>query len=119
MTDAIDPRLNPYLDALLAHAETALWPERRLALESFYRGIAGSAPADLEALIAATGIAVPEGAEPAVWVFRVVVTAYLKRLGEAAVTNPDQAVVFGWSLDERHRHLGAAWFAAHPEHREE
>jgi hypothetical protein len=100
---------------LIEHACTALWPERRTALASFRRGVASSDPKDLDAFVKAVGLSVPAGADAVEAVFRVVLTAYLDRLAETEVSNPDQAYLYGQSLNEAHVDLAAAWFARHPD----
>ena len=114
--DELEPVLRDYVDRLLAHAETALWPERREALASFWRGIAQCEADDHEALATALGIELPEDADAAEIIFRLVLTAYIERLGASEVTNPDQAVLYGLSLEDAHAELAESWFAAHPEH---
>ena len=47
-----------------------------------------------------------------------VLTAYIVRLGATEVTNPDQAKIYGASLDTRHIDLAEDWLANHPEHRD-
>ena len=49
-------------------------------------------------------------------VFRLVLTAYLERLDETEVTNPDQALTYSLSLDGGHVELAERWLEAHPEH---
>jgi hypothetical protein len=102
--------------ALIQHARTALWPERRAALASFRRGVASSDPKDLGAFVKAVGPGVPAGADAAEAVFRAVLTAYLDRLAETEVSNPDQAYLYSQSLDEAHVDLAAAWLAQPPEY---
>lgn len=115
--DNLAPRFRAYVDALLEHAQTALWPERRAALESFYRGIARSPEDDLRAAAEALG---PDDQSDdqsdnqsdddiADLIFRRVLTAYLSRLDESAITNPDQAQVYRLSLDPDHLALAERW----------
>jgi len=115
--DDLDPTLRRYVDDLVGHAATALWPERRAALASFWQGIAKCARGDQEAALKSLGIEPPAGIDPAEIVFRVVLTAYLERLGEDDITNADQADLYRLSLDESHATLAAQWDAAHPETR--
>ena len=107
--ETLPPQLRAYVDALLEHARTALWPERRAALESFYRGIARSAAADLEAAAAVLNLDPQSGEGPGELIFRRVLTAYLSRLGESEVTNPDQAEIYRLSLDPEHVALADRW----------
>lgn len=113
--DSLDPRIKTYVDTLLEHAHTALWPERRAALESFYRGIAKADPQELRATAAALDLAPADEAETARMVFQRVLTAYLSRLGVAEVTNPDQAYLYALSLDEEHVEQARHWIAANPD----
>lgn len=107
--DSLAPPFRAYVDTLLAHARTALWPERRAALESFYRGIAKSSPDDLKAAAEALGFDPRSGGEIADLIFQRVLTAYISGLGETEVTNPDQATVYLLSLDPDHRELAERW----------
>lgn len=116
MYESLHPHVRAYVDALIHHARTALWPERHAALASFRRGVAGSDPKDLDAFVKAVGLDVPAGADAAEAVFRAVLTAYLDRLAETEVSNPDQAYLYSQSLDEAHVDLAAAWLAQHPEY---
>jgi hypothetical protein len=106
------PHFRAYVDALLEHARTALWPERRAALESFYRGIAQCRPDDLRAASEALGLERQFGDVTADLIFRRVLTAYLCRLDETDVTNPDQAQVYQLSLDPDHLKLAERWMRA-------
>lgn len=115
--DELDPAMKATVEALLDHARSALWPERRAAVASLWRGIAKSAPADQEAVLRALGIAPAAGEEAGAVVLRIIVTAYLERLDEGPVTNPDQAFLYGLSLAEDHGRQAEEWLAAHPEHR--
>ncbi len=130
--DQLQPHFRDYIDALLQHAQTALWPERRDALGHFCRGISGCSTEDLDAAIYALGGAVEllqieeraPGALEAptddekIWiVFSTVLTAYLERLGETEITNPAQAELFSLSFDDEHQALAERWYAAHPEKR--
>lgn len=107
--ESLPPRFRAYVDALLEHAQTALWPERRAALESFYRGIARSSEADLEAAAAVLNLDPQSGEGPGERIFRHVLTAYLSRLGDRDVTNPDQAEIYRLSLDPGHADLAERW----------
>ena len=106
------PPFRAYVDALLGHARTALWPERRAALESFYRGICRSRPDDLRAAAEVLGLEQQSCDVMADQIFRRVLTAYLCRLGETDVTNPDQAQVYRLSLDPDHQARAARWMRA-------
>ena len=107
--DNLAPRFRAYVDALLEHAQTALWPERRAALESFNRGIARSPEDDLRAAAEALGLDDQSDDDIADLIFRRVLTAYLSRLDESAITNPDQAQVYRLSLDPDHLALAERW----------
>ncbi len=107
--------LSGYVETLVEHARAALWPERRAALEAVRRGIAKCTPGEHEAAVRALGLDLPKGLAPAEAVFRVVLTAYLARLGESEITNHDQALLYGLSLDQVHADLAAKWFGAHPD----
>ena len=113
--DSLAPQFRAYVDALLAHARTALWPERRAALESFYRGIARSAEEDLQIAGEALGLQSGPGEDLAELVFRRVLTAYLSCLDETAITNQDQAQLYLLSLDPDHAARAERWFAARAE----
>ena len=117
MYEELDPTLRDYADRLLEHAAAALWPERREALESFWRGMSRCSQDQHETAIAALGLELAEDADPAEVVFRLVLTAYLERLDEDEVTNPDQALIYSLSLAESHARLAEDWLADHPEHR--
>lgn len=110
--DSLAPQFRAYVDALLAHAETALWPERRAALESFYRGIARSTQEDLQAAGEALGLETGPGEDLAELVFRRVLTAYLSRLDETDITNRDQAQLYLLSLDPDLAARAERWLAA-------
>ena len=71
-----------------------------------------------EAAVRALGLDLPDDLAPAEAVFRVVLTAYLARLGESEITNHDQALLYGLSLDQIHVDLAAKWFETHPEYRD-
>lgn len=116
MYDQLDPRIRDYVDSLIAHAKSALWPERRAALASFRRGIARSAPGDLDALLSVLAFEPASGEDAADLAFRAVVTAYIERLEEADITNPDQALVYSQSLDAAHVALAGRWLDSHPGH---
>ena len=116
--DRLPPNLQGYLDALLEHAETALWPERREALASFHRGIEACSEDELAAAAEALGLTPPPGESRAGALFRLLLTAYLERLGEREVTNPDQALLYSLSFDAELLALAQHWYAAHPEHGE-
>ncbi len=116
--EALPAELRHYVDALVAHAEAALWPERRAALSSFWRGVSRGDPADHRAVVAMLGLELAEETDPAEAVFRVVLTAYLERLAEEGVSNADQAVLFRLSLDPDRQALAERWFAEHPDHPE-
>lgn len=117
MYEELDPTLRDYADRLLEHAAAALWPERREALESFWHGMSGCPRDEHESAIAALGLELADDADPAEVVFRLVLTAYLERLDESEVTNPDQALLYNLSLAESHARLAEDWLEAHPEHR--
>ncbi len=108
--EQLDDRLREYVDALTAHAQTALWPERSRALESFRRGIKRSDEQDIKAAVAATGADLPLYLDPSESLFRLVLTAYLEQLGPDEVNNPDQASLYAQSLDQRHTTLSQKWF---------
>ena len=109
--DSLAPQFRSYVDALLAHAATALWPERRAALESFHRGIAGSPDEDLRAAAEVLGLESGTGDDPADLIFGRVLTAYLSRLGEEDISNPDQAELYLRSLDPDQRARAERWLA--------
>jgi hypothetical protein len=118
--DSLPAPFRAYVDALLEHAQSALWPERRAALESLYRGVARSSPAALRAAAVALGLgteaeAATAEAATAELIFSWVLTAYLARLGEAEVTNPDQAEIYRLSLDPDHVALAERWRQARAE----
>lgn len=92
--DNLAPQFTAFVDALLEHAQTALWPERRAALESFYRGIARSTADDLRAAAEVLGLEIQSEDGVANLIFRRVLTAYLSCLDEREVTNQDQAQVY-------------------------
>jgi len=108
--------LRRYVSALVEHAESALWPERRQALESFRRGIAKSDPADLENALLGLGVEVGADDDMAETVYRVVLTVYLAQVDDGPINNPDQAALFSASLDEEHIARARAWYDEHPEH---
>lgn len=110
--NSLPPQFRAYVDALLAHARTALWPERRTALESFHRGIARSPVADLMTAAAALGLETQSDEDLAELLFRRVLTVYLDRLDDHDITNPDQAQVYLRSLDPDHRARAEQWLAA-------
>ncbi len=116
MYDELDPTLRSYVDALVRHAATALWPERYQALQSFWTGIAKCDPAEHRAVTTALGLELSDDVDPAEVVFRLVLTAYLEQLDETEVTNPDQALTYSLSLDGDHVALADRWLEAHPEH---
>lgn len=113
--DSLAPHFRAYVDALLAHARTALWPERRAALESFHRGIARNEPDNLRFAALALDLEADPDESMADLIFRRVLSAYLGCLGETAVTNPDQARIYLLSLDPRHVALAERWLRDHPE----
>ena len=117
MYEQLDQCLRGYVDDLVEHARTALWPERRAAIESLWRGMSRTSLDDQRAAVAALGLELDPEADPAELVFRLVLTAYLQQLQEPEITNPDQAVLFLLSLDEDHASEAERWFADHPEHR--
>ena len=114
--EELPPRLRRSVDDLLIHAETALWPERRAALTSFWHGVSGVGADDNRAVVETLGIELPPESDPAEVVFRLLLTAYLERLVEAEITNPDQAVLFRLSLDREHQVSAESWFENHPEY---
>ena len=113
--DSLAPHFRAYVDALIEHARTALWPERRTALESFRRGIAQSRPSELRAAADAMGFDAQPDEAVADLIFRRILTAYLARLGEGEVTNPDQARLYLLSLDAGHAALAERWRHGHPD----
>lgn len=115
--DDLDPSMRKTVDALLSHARSALWPERRAALSSLWQGIAQSDQADQESALRVLGIDAPKGEQAGAIVFRILLTAYLERLDEGDVTNPDQAFLYSLSLTEEHGAQAEIWLDAHPEHR--
>ena len=115
--DGLDPIFKHYVDALLEHARSALWPERRAALESFYRGIARSDPKELSAAAQTLGLDLKSSSDAAgEAVFRRLLTAYLSCLEEPEITNPDQAYLYALSLDRAHVECAMRWFDANPQH---
>ena len=115
--DSLDPIFKHYVDALLKHARSALWPERRAALESFYRGIARSDPKELSAAAQTLTLDLQSGSDAAgEAVFRRLLTAYLSCLEEPEITNPDQAYLYALSLDRAHVEGAMWWFDANPQH---
>lgn len=107
--DELDPEFRKYVDALVDHARSALWPERKTALLSFRRGIEKADPDDLLAILAGVGGAEVPEARRAETVFRITLTAYLERLEDQTVTNADQAELFILSLNEKHAAKGRRW----------
>lgn len=105
-----------YVADLLAHARSALWPERRAALDAFRDGIARSDDSDLDAALTGLGVELREDDDKAEILYRIVVTVYLAQLDDPEITNPDQALLFRQSLDEEHLLRAEAWFRTHPEH---
>lgn len=115
--EKLNPVFRGYVNRLVQQTRTLLWPERHAALSSFRKGISRSKPADLKTSVKALAIDVPACDDDGEKLFRLVLTAYLERLGEREVTNPDQAIFYACSLNERHVALAAAWFEKHPEYR--
>ena len=113
----IDPCFRPYLESLLEHATTSLWPERRSALESFARGIAACPEDQLATAAERMPGEWPEEIDPAELLFRAILAVYLEQLGEHDITNPDQARLYAWSLEPGHIDLAEDWLERHPEHR--
>ena len=113
--DELGPEIRHYVDVLVEHAASALWPERKSALLSFWRGIAKADPNDLAATLRALGLCDISEDRRADTLFRVVLTAYLERLADKVITNPDQASLFCYSLDPEQVALGDRWLAEHPE----
>jgi hypothetical protein len=114
--DSLDPVFKRYVDALLEHARSALWPERRAALESFYRGIARSDPKELSAAAQALALDLQSSSDAAgEAVFRRLLTAYLSCLEEPEITNLDQAYLHALSLDPAHAECATRWFDANPQ----
>ncbi|MBL28579.1 MAG: hypothetical protein CMM50_13620 [Rhodospirillaceae bacterium] len=105
-----------YVAELLQHAQSALWPERRAALQSFREGIDRSDRGDVEAALDGLGVELRNEDDGAEVLFRIVLTVYLTQLDDSEITNPDQAALFLWSLDEHHIERAEMWFQAHPEH---
>lgn len=118
MYDQLDPLFQQYVDVLIEHARTALWPERMRALESFRRGIDGCPAPDLAAAADCLLEERPLDMEPAEVLYRAIVTAYLEKLGPDEVTNPAQARLYGLSFDPVYLKRAAAWLHCHPEYRE-
>lgn len=118
MYQQLDPLFQQYVDVLIEHAKTALWPERMKALESFRRGIEGCPEPDLAAAADCLLEERPLEMEPAEILYRAIVTAYLEQLGTDDVTNPDQARLYGLSFDPEHLTRASAWLEAHPEYQE-
>lgn len=116
MYDRLGPVFRQYVDDLVEQVVTLLWPERRAALAAFYRGIAGAAPAELEASVVALGIPLDDAESVAERIFRAVLTAWIEQIGVEEVTNPDQAVLYALSFAEDHVAMAEAWFAERPEH---
>ena len=114
--DDLDPAMQKTVDALVDHAQSALWPERRAAVTSLWRGIAKSPPGDQEAALQALGTPAPEGENAGAVVFRILLTAYLERLYQGAVTNPDQAFLYSLSLHADHGRQAEDWLSNHPEY---
>lgn len=112
MYDQLDERLKRYVDLLVAHAETALWPERTAALESFRRGIARSDPDNLRDALKAMPLAPPADLDGAEALFRVVLTAYLERLDDSDINNRRQAELYQQSLDPGHLARANTWLRA-------
>lgn len=110
--DSLAPHFRAYVDTLVAHARSALWPERRSALEGFYRGIAQNSPDDLRAAVVALGLETQPEETAADLIFRRVLTAYLDCLDEDEVTNPDQAQIYLLSLHPHHVDLAERWLLA-------
>ena len=53
MYEQLDQCLRGYVDDLVEHARTALWPERRAAIESLWRGMSRTSLDDQRAAVAA------------------------------------------------------------------
>ena len=117
MYDQLDPLCQQYVDVLIEHAKTALWPERMRALESFRQGIEGCPEPDLAAAADCLLDDRPPEIAPADILYRAIITAYVERLGIDEVTNPDQARLYGLSFATEHREHAAAWLEDHPEYR--
>ena len=113
----IDPCFQPYLASLLDHAETALWPERRAALESFAKGIAICDSSQLALAAERLPGDWPEDADPAELIFRAILSVYLEQLGEHEITNPDQAHLYACSLEGAHLDLAEDWLDQNPDYR--
>lgn len=114
--EKLDPTFRGYVNRLVHQTRSLLWPERHAALRSFRKGISRSEPADLERSVKALGIDVPDCDDDGEKLFRLLLTAYLERLADKEVTNPDQAAIYACSLDKRHVALATAWLEKHPEH---
>ena len=115
MYQELDEVFQEYVDILVEHAGTALWPERRAALESFRRGIDGCPEEDLAAAVHSLVGDPPDDIEPAEILYRAIITAYLEQLDESVVTNPDQALIYSLSLDKGHLDGATSWLRDHPE----
>ena len=88
----------------------------RAALQSFREGIDRSDRGDVEAALDGLGVELRNEDDGAEVLFRIVLTVYLTQLDDSEITNPDQAALFLWSLDEHHIERAEMWFQAHPEH---
>ena len=115
--ERLNPAFKAHVDRLTSHVATLLWPERRVAFESFHSGIAKCNTAEISASLKALGVEPPKGKDDADRLFRVLLTACLERLDEPTVTNPDQAALYVQSLAERDAARAIDWLARHPEHR--
>ena len=113
--DGLPEAMQRSVDTLLDHAATALWPERRAALQQVQAGIARSGEQDCRQILSSLGAELPVKVDPTEVVYRVLLTAYLQRLGEQEINNPDQAFLLGQSLDERHIQATQRWLLDHPE----
>lgn len=112
----LPPEMRRSVDTLLDHAATALWPERRLALEKFNQGIANCDEQDRRQVLDLLGAEIPSDLDPTDVIYRILLTAYLQRLGETEINNPDQAFLFGQSLDRAHARATRQWLRDNPGH---
>lgn len=115
--EKLNPTFRSHINRLVRQTRTLLWPERHDALDSFRKGISRSEPADLKTSVKVLGIDVPDCEDEEEKLFRLLLTAYLERLDDKEVTNPDQAAIYACSLNEQHVALATAWFENHPDYR--
>lgn len=104
------------VDTLLEFAGTALWPERRAALQQLREGIARSGDEECRKVLKMLGADVSAHADPSDLVYRVLLTAFLQRLGDIQINNPDQAYLLGQSLDDAHLEATRGWLLDNPDY---